>query len=161
MLLFWQGPGFSDIQHSWPYLLVGAFAAALLKFVVSPLATKIYEYWTKQKETLRIDSQALELSRDQELYRIREELRSEVVALRGAKEQIWLEKLDLSHQLDLRDDKIAEQEDQIKKMADYARDLEVEISSWQEKTEIAENRVRALERERGRQPWQVEGKDGK
>jgi len=130
---------FQDVQqmveHHWPYLALGVISTILGTILASPLIVKIYESRKAKKETLHIIDRDVELNKDQELYKIREELRAEVETLRGIREQILAEKMELTHQNFLLDATI-------KQMRIYETELEEEVASRDRSIEKLEEELR-------------------
>ncbi len=105
-----QGPASLPEPGHLAYIAIGILGTVLGAILASPLIVKIYESHKAKEKTKKTDGQAIELSKDQELYKIREELRQEVEALRQVLDVIASEKLNLTQQIFLLNIRIKEQE---------------------------------------------------
>lgn len=113
MIFLLQSDAVKQIQFAsehWLYISLGALVTALGAVLASPLILRIYENRRRKTEIAKTDDREIELSKDRELFKIREELRQEVEALRSVMNQIVQEKLTLTQDNFLLKVRIKEQE---------------------------------------------------
>lgn len=134
------------ITDHWLYIALGALATILAAIFASPLLVKIYEGRQRRVGLSRSEDRAIELNRDRELFKIREELRAEVQALRLTRDQILSEKMILTQQ-------IFKLENRIKEQDVFAMEQDEEIKRLNAETEALKMELQGLQKEKQNWLW--------
>ena len=136
---------------SWIYILLGVVATILAAMFASPLIVKIYENRKKARDDSRTGDRAVELNKDQELYKIRGELRAEVAALQQTRELILAEKLELMQRIFILDATVGQQNTQV-------IELNTKLLVSASEIEMLKRQILQLEKEKQELTWLTRSK---
>ena len=138
-------------QTPWVYVLLGVIGTLLAAILASPLIAKIYENRKKTQGDTRALDGAVELNKDQELYKIRAELRAEVAALQQTREQILTEKMELMQRNVILDATVGQQNTHI-------IELDTKLLVNASEIEMLKRQILQLEKEKQELTWLTRSK---